>query len=240
MPYANKELRLSRINFHNNYANLAINPQTFENLKDLTIYIKDRSPENRLFGILLHDDRTYDYSITITAKSGNIAMEDNSALLYMETGTIQKFNKVSQKSEILNFDNYVFNLTQHHGKEEGMRWKAKERYLDELINPNDTSDEKELAKYRAEFHHRLTYPLLPFVFSMIALTCILRDNFSRRGNLTNIILATFLATFFLITITMSYSLIESSTIFIPVLYCDILLFLLVCLHFMNRNSGKKR
>ena len=33
MPYANKELRISRTNFHNNYANLAINPQTFENLK---------------------------------------------------------------------------------------------------------------------------------------------------------------------------------------------------------------
>ena len=31
--YANKKFRLSRINFSNNYANLAINPQTFQNLK---------------------------------------------------------------------------------------------------------------------------------------------------------------------------------------------------------------
>ena len=238
MPYANKELRLSRTNFHNNYANLAINPQTFENLKNLTIYIKDRSADNRLSGILLHDDRAHDYSITITAKSGNIAMEDSSALLYMETGTIQKFNKFSQKSEILNFDNYVFNLTERKNKKEGMRWKAKERYLNELINPNDDSNEKDLARYRAEFHERLTYPLLPFVFSLIALTCILRDNFSRKGNLTNIILATSLTTGFMVTIIMIYNLIESSESFIPVLYFNILLFSVTCLHFMNKNSGK--
>lgn len=240
MPYANKELRLSRINFKNNYANLSINPQTFENLKDLTIYIKDKNIENKLFGILLYDDRSNEYSITITAKSGNIVMEDNSALLYMENGTVQRFNKVEQKSEILNFDNYVFNLTGRDNQESETRWKPKERYISELLNPDDDSDEANLVEYRAEFHKRLTYPLLPIVFSIIALTCILRDNFSRRGNLSNIILATALATGFLVTLTINYDLIETSPNFIPALYANIIIVSTICLYLMNRNPGKRK
>ncbi len=77
MPASNKELRLSRINFKENYTNLAVNPQTFETLKNLTIYAKNRNLENKLFGILLHDERSSAYSITITAEKGNIAMERN-------------------------------------------------------------------------------------------------------------------------------------------------------------------
>ena len=34
MPYANKQLRLSRINIKDNYANLSFSPQTFETLKE--------------------------------------------------------------------------------------------------------------------------------------------------------------------------------------------------------------
>lgn len=113
MPYANKELRLSRVNIQDNYASLSFNPQTFETLKELTIYAKNRDKKNNLFGILLHDERASEYSITITAKNGRIVTEDRSALLYMENGTVQKFNYKEQKSEILDFDNYVFNLAEN-------------------------------------------------------------------------------------------------------------------------------
>jgi hypothetical protein len=58
--------------------------------------------------------------------------------------------------------------------------------------------------------------------------------------LTNIILATCLATGFMVTIIMSYNLIESSESFIPALYFNILLFSVTCLHFMNKNSGKRK
>lgn len=238
MPYANKKFRLSRINFSNNYANLSINPQTFQNLKQLTIYIKDRNEQNQLFGILLHDDRSPDYSITITAKTGNIVTEDNSVLLYMDSGTVQKLNKSNQKSEILNFDNYVFNLTDSQESNHTMRWKAKERYISELLNPNDESGDKEIAKYRAELHKRLTYPLLPIVFSLIALSCILRDSFNRKGNVRKIIVAVILATFFLVMMIMSYDLIESSPTFIPFLYVNIIAYCLGCLYLTNANLHK--
>lgn len=240
MPYSNKELRLSRINIQDNYANLSFNPQTFETLKELTIYARNREENGQLFGILLHDERSSAYSITITAKTGRIVTEDNSALLYMEEGTVQKFTYRDRKSEILNFDNYVFNLTENQKSTTRIHWKAKERYLSELINPNDDSEEFELEKYRAEIQERFTYPLLPLVFSIIALSCILYGQFSRNGNLSNIILAIFLAAVFLgLTITI-YSLIESSPKFIPILYLNFVLFFGIGFKILTAGDSKKK
>lgn len=240
MPYANKKLRVSRVDFHNNYTNLAIDPQTFTTLKNLTIYTKNRNENNQLFGILLHDQRSPEYSVTITARTGNIVTEDNSALLYMENGTVQKYNYADQKTEILNFDNYVFNLTDNKTREERMRWKSKERFLDELMNPEEDTEEEDLARYKTEIHQRLTYPLLPIVFSIIALSCILKGGFSRRGNISNIVTAIFLATLFLVITIATYDLIESSPKFIPVLYINFVVFSLSGLWVLNSNYRKKR
>jgi len=239
MPYANKELRLSRINFQDNYANLSFNPQTFETLKELTIYAKDRDENNKLFGILLYDERSEEYSITITAKTGRIVTEDNSALLYMDNGTVQKFNYLSHKSEILNFDNYVFNLSENQKSTTAIRWKAKERYLNELLNPEEETEAFEIARYRAETHQRFTYPLLPIVFSLIALSCIMRGGFSRGGNLSNIVLAIFLAAIFLGLTIVCYDLIESSAKFVPVLYLNFVIFTSICLWLLIENYRKK-
>lgn len=240
LPYANKELRLSRINIQDNYANLSFNPQTFETLKELTIYAKNRGPNGQLFGILLHDERVDEHSITITAKTGKIVTEDNSVLLYMEEGTVQKFSYKTHKSEILNFDNYVFNLTDSQKSTTQIRWKSGERYIHELINPGDDAEDFEIERYRAEIHKRFTYPLLPIIFTLIALSCILHGQFNRNGNLSNIILAIFLAAFFLgMTIT-SYSLIESSPKFIPLLYFNFVLFFGIGFKLLTSNYRKTK
>jgi len=191
----------------------------------------------------LHDERASQYSITITAKTGHIVTESNSALLYMEDGTVQKFNYLSRKSEILNFDSYVFNLSDNQKSSTKFHWKAKERYLRELLNPESDSEDIELRRYRAELHQRFTYPLLPIIFSIIALTCILRGEFSRKGSSSNIVLASLTAAIFLGLIMVSYDLIESSPKFTPVLYLNFIVFFVISLrplisNFSHKNEGK--
>ena len=240
MPLANKELRISRINFENNYANLSFNPKTFETLKNLTIYAQNRDSNNRLSGILLHDERSEKYSITITAKSGNIVSQDNSALLYMKSGTIQKFNYLDRKSEILNFDNYVFNLTENKKIDSKMHWKPKELYMHELLNPPEVLKDYEAAKNITEINQRLTYPLLPIIFTMIALSCILHGGFSRKGNFYNIALAIILAASFLILTMSIYNLIDTSPKFIPLLYANFIIFFTIGMIILTSNYRKKR
>ena len=235
MPYANKELRRSRINIQDNYASLAFNRQTFETLKELTIYARNRDKTNQLFGILLHDERSKDHSTTITAKTGRILIEEGSTLLYMENGTVQKFKYRDRKSEILNFDNYVFNLSENQKSATRLHWKAKERYLHELINPDDDSADFELEKYRSELHQRFVYPLLSIVFCLIALAFILRGQFNRNGNLNNIILAIAIATTFLILTFIISGLIESYAKVTPLLYLNFILFSAISLKLLTDN-----
>ncbi len=235
MPYANKELRTSRFNIRNNYANLSFAPQTFETLKDLTIYARSRDEENNLSGILLYDKRNPQYSVTITAKSGRIASEDKSALLYMEEGTVQKFNYQTQKTEILNFDDYVFNLTENQSSDSSFSWKASELYLSELFNPKEDLDEEQIASYRSEINQRFTYPLLPIAFTFIGLSLILRGQFNRHGNMPNTILAICAATAFLAITMISYRLIEVSPKFVFLPYVNFLFFLTLSLKILVKK-----
>jgi lipopolysaccharide export system permease protein len=225
MPYANKQLRISKVNIQDNYTNLSFNPQTFETLKALTIYAKSRDDQDQLNEILLHDMRSDTQSITITAKRGTIVIEDKSALLYMEEGTIQKYNDKTSKSEILYFDKYVFNLTENNKGNTPYYWKAKERYLGELMYPEENVTEDDLKRYASEIHERFTYPLFSLVFSLIALSTILRGQFRRGGNISNMIMSIVMCcTFMVLTIT-SFSVIEASPnlTFLPYLNCLIFL-----------------
>jgi lipopolysaccharide export system permease protein len=149
---------------------------------------------------------------------------------------VQKFNYEDSKSEILNFDNYVFNLTENEKTNDKKRWKAKERYLWELMSPEEGLDELDLEKYRTEIHQRFTYPLLPIIFSLIAVSCILRGHFSRSGNVTNIILAISVAVIFFGLTMVSYNLIETSPKLAPLLYLNFALFFLAGLKMLNTKS----
>ena len=240
MPYANKELRLSRKNIKDNYTNLAFNPQTFETLKNLTIYAKDRDENNQLFGIFIHDQRSANQSITITARTGRIIIEDKSALLYMEEGTVQKFNHSEKKSEILHFDDYVFNLSENQRTTSTMRWKPQERYLSELINPNEEGLSKEdLAEFRAEVQERFVYPLLSPIFALLGMAFILYGQFNRRGNLYNIVGGILSASIFLVVNIVSFGLIESSSNFIAMPYVNCLVFTIIAFKMLKQTYQKK-
>jgi len=234
-PLANKELRISRVNIRNNYTNLSFAPQTFESLKDLTIYARSRDKDDQLLGLLIYDKRNPQYSVTITAKSGKISVKNESALLFMQNGTVQKFNYTDQKSEILNFDDYVFNLTQNQEEDTSLRWKPGELYLQELLNPNTDLSDEELAKYRSEINQRFTYPLLPISLTLIALSFILRGQFSRRGNSLNIVLAIFIAAAFLALVITSFNLIENSSKFVFLPYAIFLFFSIFSLNFLVKK-----
>jgi lipopolysaccharide export system permease protein len=240
MPFANRQLRIIRSDLKNNYANLAFNPKTFETFKNLTIYAKEKNEDNKLFGILLHDEKSNQYSMTITAKNGIITSNGNASLLYMEDGTVQKYNRAEGKTEILNFDSYVFNLTEGNTDSKKWSWKQKERYLNELLFPDDEVSEADVAGFRSEINQRFTYPLLPIVFAMIAVAFILRGSFRRGGNFSNIVAAILVATTFLTLTIMSYRLIEMSANYVIALYLNFIIFFAGSLKLMITHNRKKR
>jgi lipopolysaccharide export system permease protein len=53
----------------------------------------------------------------------------------------------------------------------------------------DVGNPRDFGKFKAEAHQRLTAPINTLVFTLIALTCLLLGDFSRRGQAKRIILA---------------------------------------------------
>lgn len=239
MPLANKEFRKIRSNFEDNYSNLSFNKGTFEKLKSLTIYVREKNEQNQLFGILLNDSRNEEVSTTITAKQGNLKSQGGSLLLYMQNGTVQRFIYKENKEEILTFDNYVVNLSDNNKVDLSQkRWKPKERFLSELINPNDNSSEGDKLQYKIELQQRLTYPLMPLVLTFIALAFVLRGDLNRRGNNLNLLFAILMAISFLSITIAIYRMLEVSLALIPLLYLHFAVFFGVSYYMLKLNSYK--
>jgi lipopolysaccharide export system permease protein len=238
MPYANKKLRTTRTNFNYNYVNLIISPGIFENLNSLTIYVKNRDNKNQLSGVLIYDNRNEDYSTAITAKSGIINQEetsDGSLLIYLKDGTVEKSDHKTHKTDILHFDSYVVNLSDSNIPAANLSWKASERYIGELLHPDETASQKDLNSYYVELHQRMTYPFLSLVLVLIATATILSSKFSRHGNLAHTLKTSLFASVFIGLFMSSYSLIDYSTQLTPLIYLNLMLFVALSFYQLKRK-----
>jgi len=238
MPFTNRELRSTKSNFNNNYINLIISPGIFETVNKLTIYVQNRDPNDQLLGILVYDERNLEYSATITAKSGNLKQgqqNDNSLLLYLNKGTIERFYPQNHKLDLLYFDSYVINLSDNSQLSPSIRWKANERYIGELLHPDDNSSSQDLINYYVEFHQRITYPLLSLVLTLIATSTVLSAKFSRHGNLIHSLKAVLLAIIFVTLFMLSFNLIEYSSRLTPITYLILLVFIIFSLYRLKSN-----
>jgi lipopolysaccharide export system permease protein len=239
MPMANKNLRMARNDFQHNYANIMISSGIFESLNNLTIYVSDRDENNNLSGILLYDNYNKDSSITLTARKGDLVKENGSLLMRLRDGSLQKYNFANKNSEILKFDSYVINLSKNKESDNTHVWKASERYIHELINPDTEGlHPKQFERFRVEIHQRFTYPLFSLILTLIACSYILKGEFNRRGNFGNNMKAIIVACIF-ISITMaSYDLMEKSKNYTILLYANLAFFFFFCLRSLSQNKIK--
>ena len=136
----------------------------------LTIHVAERTDKGTLRGLIIHDERDASQIMTYLAEEGQIVKrEDESALLIMRDGHIQRQDGGSKNVQIVVFDSYVFDISQFGPKEGRRDLKPRERYLSDLLNP-DTSDayyQRYAGKFQSELHDRLSNPLYAILFVLI-------------------------------------------------------------------------
>lgn len=240
MPLSNKELRRIKLDFANNYASLAFKADSFETINNLTIYIKKKDKNNQLYGVMINDKRSLHNSITITAQFGNVIIKENSVYLILKNGTVQRYNYKKKNSEILRFDNYIYNLTDNKNNLADIKWKAKEKYFHELFYFEDNISQEEYSKIQSEIHERITYPIMSIVLTLLAITCILCKEFSRRDNAKNIFFTVLLAILYMFSMIMIYDLIEVHSYFAILLYLIIIFCIMFCCKLLSDSNIKKR
>ncbi len=157
--------------------------------KDLTVYVKGRSKNGELLGVLIHDTRSPQNSLTIMAERGALGSTDRGARVLLFNGSRQSLEQGTGNLSVLYFDSYTLDFGQLESGADDRYASNRERTTWELLGaePNETTSARIATRMRAEGHQRLVEPLNAVGFACVALVFLLTGGFSRRGQTGRII-----------------------------------------------------
>jgi lipopolysaccharide export system permease protein len=189
MPFANRGIRDIREEIKNNYSSIMLEKNSFNELRNITIYVKNKDDRGNLFGILIYDNQDLvdakKKHTLIYAKTGII----NKNALKLSQGNIQKFFNINnQIPEFLYFDTYNMNLSEYNVRKINFVLKLSDMYLNELYHIYKKGDKFFTKKQiLAEINYRLTAPLFSIILTLIGSSFILYGGFNRMGKNKNIV-----------------------------------------------------
>jgi lipopolysaccharide export system permease protein len=154
-----------------------------DNIRGLTIFIRQLDSSGQIIGILVHDSRDAKHPLTYIAPKGILAQTPSGARLMMFDATVEQSAAAGARLSVLTFQSYTLSLDQFAGATRPVLRNTNERYLSELLNPTEARVTPKIrAAYLAEAHNRLSQPLYCLAFAMISLAAILRGR-RQRGAL---------------------------------------------------------
>lgn len=158
---------------------------------NFTIHIRERTANGELRGLLLRDAREPDTELVYLADTGRLVSNKEGTYLLMQNGTVQRNEGEPGKIQIVAYDRYVVDLSQLKPPSGPTLYKPRERDTAYLLNPDpdDVMFQGAPGKYRAELHERLSSPLFPFAFVLVALAFIGFARTNRDGRGLGIVLA---------------------------------------------------
>lgn len=156
----------------------------------VTVYVRERSADGELRGILIHDKREPDRPVTMMAERGALVSAETGPRVIMVSGNRQEIEQDSGRLSLLHFDRYTVEISEF-GDAPPTRWREpKERYLLELLRPgNSLQDQRARQELIAEGHRRLVAPLYTLAFVLIGLAVLLSGQFNRRGQVHRVLFA---------------------------------------------------
>jgi lipopolysaccharide export system permease protein len=195
LPFSYRQFKDLEFNVRSDYSSVLLKEGTFNNVSDgVTVYVRAREPDGELRGILMHDNRIREKATTLMAERGKLAMTEDGPRVILLNGNRQQVDRQDGKLALLYFERYSVDLGRV-GQAHESRWREpRERYLQELLFPGDSADDRAYAsRLRAEAHNRLTSPLLGLAFTLISLAAVLSGEFNRRGQSKRVLVAVGLA-----------------------------------------------
>lgn len=191
IPASFREFKDLQYTLRDSYPTVLLQEGVFSNvMKGVTVYVRSRSDDGELAGIIVHDARNPERPVTMMAERGAIVSGDAGPRVVLVTGNRQEVDEQDGRLSLLYFDRYSFDLsTVDPGMEN--RWREpRERFLHELFfSPDQGKTVPYFQKLRMEGHHRLSSPLLAMSFTLIALALLLGGDFNRRGQLWRVLSA---------------------------------------------------
>lgn len=195
LPASYREFKDVQVFIRDNYASLLLQEGVFATpTSGLTVYIRERDKDGTLYGLLVHDSRAEDTTITYMAERGVLQQSASGPRFLLENGNRQEINHSSGQLTLLDFERYSLEFGLFTKTVDQQRWREpQERYITELFFPTDTESEKQYNKLWAEGHHRLSWPLFSLFLALLALTPFFLGQYNRRGHMKKMIITSLIA-----------------------------------------------
>ena len=174
------------------YGHVVLKEGAFNGIADgITVYVRERSKDGQLLGILLHDSRTQDRPFTVMAESGALVRTGTGNRVVLLNGNRQEIDPNTNELSILYFDRSYFDLPKSEAPGDIRYREARERTLHELftIEAGQDLDPRDVGKFRVEGHKRLTSPFWALGYALVGLACLMGGSFSRHAQTRQIVLA---------------------------------------------------
>lgn len=187
LPISYHQFKDMQVYMRDNYASLLLQEKVFNSpVEGLTVYIRERDQDGMLHGIIVHDNRDIKSPpMTMMAEQGKLIQSPQGPHFLMYNGNRQAVE--NGKLSFLSFDQYTLDIGFYSKAGKVRSKQPEELYINELLYPQ-TNNALDRARFIAEGHNRITWPLFPIALAAIASAILLTGEFNRRGNAKRIVM----------------------------------------------------
>ena len=202
VPISHAAFREWQFEIRNQLVGLLLQEGVFSSVgNDLTVYARYRDPDGTLRGILVHDSREEGAPSTILAESGRIGQGPTGPRVTLLNGVRQSMERVpppagsppgtapTLRLNTLTFTENSVDLARGRSNEEQRSRDSRERSIPELLNPDPAEGlrERDVYRFRAEAHQRLSSPFTAITFALVGLAVALTGQFRRHGGILGVV-----------------------------------------------------
>ncbi|MEK9725318.1 MAG: LPS export ABC transporter permease LptF [Rhodospirillaceae bacterium] len=238
IPESYRAFRQMQWDIRYNYSHIMLKEGAFNNLPNgRTVYVRERTADGQLHGILYHDMNDPEKPFTIMAARGALVETDEGVRVVMFDGNRQIVDPKTNNLSVLYFDRHVLEIDRQRGGADDRHIEARERHLNELFDPaaHEGISPEDYGKFIIEGHKRLVWPLQALALTLIALACLISGSFSRRTQTKRILVCVGLMVTVLITSLGLENISAKDLRLTPTIYAHALLAVAVAYWFIVRT-----
>jgi lipopolysaccharide export system permease protein len=191
LPLSYRGFKDLQYEIRNNYSSVLLQDGVFTTIDPgLTMFVREQGRRGELLGLMVHDSRVAGKPVTMVAERGAVVNTAEGPRIIMVNGNRQELDEATGKLSFLFFERYTVELARSSKATAAVRFReSTERFIGELLDPQDVDDPRVQAALQADGHQRLASPLYAFTFVIVALAALLSGEFSRRGQTFRVIAA---------------------------------------------------
>ncbi len=216
---------------------LIVERQFLHPVAGLTLFISNASRAGEMAGVFLHDQRDPERIVTYSAQTALLLRDGDEARLVMGDGVALALSADGTQLSSVEYDQFVFDLSDLVTSDGARQPRPSEYPVWRLLNPTAEmleSGKFRLGQYLAEAHHKLTMPLLAWLYPPVALVTLLAGGYRRSGFGRRVIVAVGVAVLMQALAIVTRSRVQDDAVLWPAMYLPVVLGLVYVVALMRR------